>query len=416
MRVRIGTTGPDAHAAQALLRARGAEIVDDPDAPVDMLVVDEWTAETAPQVIAARTAGAAVTVLAEMILADAPRPVVGVTGTAGKTSTCRALEAILRACTVPVAISTTARSGNAWPDHSLADQLAAGVPAGCVVIAELTSTHLCHMTHVHPDVAVVTTIRPDHLELHGGYGAYVAAKRRLVAELADADAAVLPTDDPTTLDALGAVNGRLWGFGDAPTGLGAFAVPGGVLLRAPDGQCDAPTDLEGPPLRALLAAAAAALALGLTAAECADAVAHVPIVDHRQAQRPGPRGITIVDDSMAATPLKTHAALERFIGPGLVVVLGGDDALGGEPVHSGAEEQAALREALALVRESAAVVVAFGPVRDRIATHIACDSSCAEIDEALTLAIRSCPDGGTVLVSPMFPLTPAQRERAATFG
>ncbi len=416
VRVRIGTTGPDAHAAEALLRARGAGIVDDPDAPVDMLVVDEWTAETATHVIAARTAGAAVSVLAELILADAPRPLVGVTGTAGKTSTCRALEAILRACARPVAISTTARSANAWPDHSLADQLGAGVPHGCVVIAELTSTHLCHMTHVHPDVAVVTTIRPDHLELHGGYRAYVAAKRRLVAELTDADAVVLPTDDPTTLDALGAVNGRLWGFGDAPTGLGAFAVPGGVLLRAPDGQCDAPTDLEGPPLRALLAAAAAALALGLTAAECADAVAHVPIVDHRQAQRPGPRGITIVDDSMAATPLKTHAALERFIGPGLVVVLGGDDALGGEPVHSGAEEQAALREALALVRESAAVVVAFGPVRDRIATHIACDSSCAEIDEALTLAIRSCPDGGTVLVSPMFPLTPAQRERAATFG
>ena len=418
MRARIATSGPDARAAEEILQEQGCALVGAADSPIDLLVVDEWTAETDAAVVAARRSGTRVTVLGELILEHAPRPIVGVTGTAGKTSTCRALESILRECGLRVNISSTARSGNAWPDHSLAGQLRTPAP-GAITIAELTSTHLCHMTHVHPDVAVVTTIRPDHVELHGSLEAYVAAKRKLIAELGEADAVVLPADDPQTLAALGRSRGTHWWFGvagDGGTGdgrSGAFGVAGGIHLRAPDGEARRPTALEGPPLRAALAAAAAALALGVAPHEVARGIGMLPVVAHRQAARQGPRGITIVDDTMAATPLKVQAAVERFAGPGLVVVVGGDDALAGSPVHSSPEEQALLAEALQAVRDSAGAVVAFGPARERILPHLSPDAVADGIGDAVAVATDLCPDGGTVLVSPMFPLTPQEREAAA---
>ena len=409
MRVRIATSGPDARAAEAILREQGHVVVDD---GAHLLVVDEWTPETSPLVTAARESGIPVTVLAELLLERAHPPVVGVTGTAGKTSTCRALEQILRACGHPVAISTSARSGNAWPDHSLLDQLAGAGP-GTVTVAELTSTHLCHMRHVHPDVAVVTTIRPDHVELHGSIGAYIAAKRRLVAELTDGDALVLPTDDPETLGALGPARGRRWGFGEVDGPRGAFRVPGGILVRGDDDERECPSVLEGPPLRAALAASAAAMALGVSPEAVAGALGGVRAVAHRQASRPGPRGVTIVDDSMAATPLKVRAAVRRFGGPDLVLVLGGDDALAGDPVHASREEQALLVDALRAARAGSRAIVAFGPATRRILPHLEPDARADDIRSALDLAIDLCPDGGTVLVSPMFPLTPADRQVAA---
>ena len=412
MRARIATSGPDARAAEVVLRNDGHQIEGDPAAPVDLVVVDEWTPETAPGVREARAAGAQVTVLAEFLLDRAAGPVVGVTGTAGKTSTCRALESLLRSCGRPVAISSTARSGNAWPDHSLASDPGLEDP-GTVVIAELTSTHLCHMTRVHPDIAVVTTIRPDHIELHGGVDAYINAKRRLVADLRADDVLVLPTDDPDTLGALGPMTGRRWGFGSEDAGPGAFSVDGRVRLVGVDDSLTTATGLQGPLLRAALAASAAAMALGVPVDDVAGALSSIVPADHRQAVRQGPAGTTIVDDSMAATPLKARAALDRFGGPELVLVIGGDDALPGQPVHATAGEEALLAAVLREARDAAGVIVAFGPARERIAAYLSPDVEADDLAEALRAAQDACPAGGTVLVSPMFPLTPREREVAA---
>ncbi|MBL6634555.1 MAG: hypothetical protein ISP32_09280, partial [Thermoleophilia bacterium] len=289
----------DARAARDELRRRGMRECA-PGQRFELLVVDEWTAEGDTAVQAARREGVPVTVLAELVLERAGGPVVGVTGTAGKTSTCRALEWILRQSGRKVAISSTARSANAWPDHSLAG----GSGASVVTIAELTSTHLCHMRSVHPDVAVVTTIRPDHVELHGSVEAYEAAKRRLVEELTGDDLLVLPCDDPTTVGVIGERPARPCGFGalppaEMPPGDGAFVRGAQVLLawHEDHAQCDAPS--AGTALRAGLAAAAAAMAVGVSPAEAAQALVAVPMVPHRMRAVTGARGITLIDDTMA---------------------------------------------------------------------------------------------------------------------
>ncbi len=86
----------DDRLAAATLLAEAGVILDigrGTDAAV--LVVDEWTPQHDPEVLAARARGCRVTTLADLILARAEGPIVAVTGTAGKTSTCHALRALL---------------------------------------------------------------------------------------------------------------------------------------------------------------------------------------------------------------------------------------------------------------------------------------------------------------------------------
>ncbi|MGB1377442.1 MAG: hypothetical protein ACPG7S_06420, partial [Miltoncostaeaceae bacterium] len=89
--VRVGDAR-DARAAERIVAARGHAVDRGEVRPGDaLLVVDEWTREHDPHVVRARALGVPVTVLAELVMNSLPRPVVAVTGTAGKTSTCRAL-------------------------------------------------------------------------------------------------------------------------------------------------------------------------------------------------------------------------------------------------------------------------------------------------------------------------------------
>lgn len=412
MRVAVAVTGPDADAARALLIAEGHGVRPADEAGrCDLVVVDEWTPETAPVVQEARRRGVPVTVLAEMILNCASGPVVAITGTAGKTSTARALETILNGADVRCAISHTARSSNAWPDHSLAG----GIADGAVLIAELTSTHLCHMHTVHPDVAVITLLRPDHVELHGDLDGYFAAKRRIIAEQDAADCVVVPWDDAETTDHLGATAGRAWWFGEGdPVRPGAFIVDGGILLRGASSEEMAPTPLpHGPARRAIAAAAASALALGVDPARIAHALPAIEPVPHRFATSVTADGVTIIDDSMAATPLKALEGIRAVAGRSPVIVIGGDDALAGAPVHMSPEEAAMLREAAGEARAVARVIVAFGPAAERIRPYVTPDLTAPDIGTALLHARSAAGRDGVVLVSPMFPMRPDERMAVA---
>jgi UDP-N-acetylmuramoylalanine-D-glutamate ligase len=406
----------DALAAARLLQARGYDIPDSPDGlgAADLLVVDEWTPEGDPWVREAREAGTPVTVLAELILDGTTGPVVAVTGTAGKTSTCRALEHLLTACDMPVCISGTARSGNAWPDHSLARDL----PPGAVTIAELTSTHLCHMGRVRVDVGVVTMVRPDHVELHGSLERYYAAKRRVVEAIPPGAPLILPVDDPTTIQALGVDAPPGWGFGAGHgVGFGAFAPGDGtVLLRSATGVAVAPSVPQGTAGRAAMAAAAAALALGAPADRLAHAMGQVPDAVHRMVRHALPNGVTLIDNTMAATPLKGRAGLGELPPGPLVLVIGGDPSPAGARVHTDAVEQGVLAEALLDARRRADTLVAFGPAAEAISDIVQPDQRTTDVAGALDAAVAACPPGGTVMVAPMFPMTPAERTYVAGYG
>lgn len=413
-------TGSDADAAARLLTARGWQVrrgAPNPRLPdeVTLMVVDEWTAETAPHVRRAREAGVRVSVLAELILTDTPRPVVAITGTAGKTTTTRLVASIISADGGEPVITPSGRAHNAWPDHSIAEAAAHG---DGWLVAELTSTHLCFMDAWRgPDVAVVTNLWPDHVELHGSYDRYVAAKRRILRR--EDGAVVLGADDPVARSALGPVAPhRIIEFSTTrPVTTGAWLLAGRLHLRTgtePTVALDIPHEtLAWVHPGALAAAAATALACDVGCAAIGRGIAATAPLAHRHVTVRMPGGVVVVDDGMAATPRKALAGMDRLDLGHTIVIAGGKATLDNRPVHADPTEAQALDHAIRRLGH-ARWVVTFGSAGAMLADRIDGATRVTDIASAITAVAGVARNGDTVLFAPMFPVD--QEIRAGFLG
>ena len=65
-----------------------------------------------------------------------------------------------------------------------------------VLVAEVSSFQLANIETFRPRVAVLLNLTPDHLNWHGTYEAYAAAKARIFENLSAGDVAVIDVDDP----------------------------------------------------------------------------------------------------------------------------------------------------------------------------------------------------------------------------
>jgi UDP-N-acetylmuramoyl-L-alanyl-D-glutamate--2,6-diaminopimelate ligase len=140
-------------------------------------------------------------------------PVVGVTGTDGKTSTTHLLSAILEAhglrtgwlTTVDTKIGPDLRPNAAdhtTPEAPLVQRTLAEMRAANLDVAILeTSSHALDLERVRGtryQVGVFTNLSPEHLNFHGSFEAYRAAKRKLFERLPSDGLAVLNADDPNS--------------------------------------------------------------------------------------------------------------------------------------------------------------------------------------------------------------------------
>jgi UDP-N-acetylmuramoylalanine-D-glutamate ligase len=121
----------------------------------------------------------------------------------------------------------------------------------------------------------------------------------------------------------------------------------------------------------------------------------------------------LVDDGMAATPSKTAAALEGYADDSVVLVAGGELEQDGLAVHTSPEEQALLERACVEAARVARLVVLFGPAAKRLAPFFDRKRTirAATLDEAIATASTRTEQADVLVVSPMFPLPPADRER-----
>ncbi len=411
-RVTLAGTG-DASQQALELRASGVVVrarasLDSEPGHHDEAFLDVWTPEVAPRVSLLRESGCVVRCLGDLVLEWATVPTIGVTGTAGKTTTTAFLAYLLRSAGVAVHTSTTARAGNLWPTAELLPP-----PADGVILMELTSSHLCFATR-SPTIAVVTCFWPDHLELHGSLERYRAAKEAIVRRQGADDVVVANVDDPDAAAIASLSPGRRFGFSaTAEVEMGAFLHGRSMILRDQAGERSfrLPPRLDAPHLQALLAAAAASVAAG-TLPERLGAPDGPP---HRTAHVGRLGDTELIDDGMAATPAKTASTLHEYPDASVVLVAGGELESAGLAVHASREEQALLEAACAEARRVARLVVLFGPAAARIAGYFDRRSTlrAASLDEAITLASARSEGAKVLVVSPMFPLPLTDRERIA---
>lgn len=381
---------------------------DRPDDIADILVVDCWTAETAPIVVRHRAAGAYVTSIGDLVLQRCRAHTLGVTGSGGKTTATRLAVEMMRASGMMVTASTSARAGNAWPAAELLDGLPGPASPDWLAV-ELTSTHLAYM-HTSPDVAVITAFWPDHVELHGSLERYRSAKTTILRHQRPGGVCIVNVDDVGAAtfadDATGIV---LEASAERPVASGIGTEGDHVVARL-----DAVTRLcrrdaipvPVPLASIVVSAACAALTCGADPQAVAAVMVAPPVLPHRRQVLGTIAGVAVVDDSAATTPRKARGALSGRDRSCLVVIVGGDLDVGGRPVHDSPAEDA---EREHMVRDLAACreVIAFGPAAVRVPGA----AQATTLAQACAMARHLATPGDTIVLAPMFPLSP--RERAA---
>ena len=350
-------------AAAALLERNGVEVVradrtlgNDGDVSLlegaDVLVKSPGVPRDNPIVCAARVPIWSEVELGYRLL---PNPILGVTGTNGKTTTAEWLGAIFRAAGRAVAVA-----GNVGRALS-----GVQAPAETWIVCELSSFQLEDVHEFRPRVAVLINLEPDHLDRHGTIEAYRDAKLRIFENQTGEDTAIVPR-------AFGRIPGR------------ARQVEFSVADPLP-----AEPGLPGAHNRENAAAAtAAARAAGIPDDAIAEALRSFPGVAHRLELVAEIGGVRYVNDSKATNTAAARRALAAYAAP-LHVILGGSRK--GEAYDELAGE---LRGRAYLIGETAGELA---EALDRAGVPYV---SCGDLATAVAAASRAAAPGDVVLLSP----------------
>lgn len=251
-------------------------------------------------------------------------PVIGITGSSGKTTTTSLVGEMLRRGPRPVYVG-----GNIGRPLL---EAAESIPEDAWVVLELSSFQL-EMLDRSPRIAVVTNVTPNHLDVHGTMAAYVAAKKRIYRFQSSSDFAVLNADDPETQAMTAEAPGRVLTFSRrGPVPQGAWVDGRAVVVKTDAAGAGADVvctldDIRLPGehnVENVLAAAAVARLCGISPDDIRRVVREFAGVPHRLEPVGEWRGVRFYNDSIATSPARAAAGIRAFEAP-VVLIAGGYD-------------------------------------------------------------------------------------------
>jgi len=324
-----------------------------------------------------------------------PCKTVGITGSAGKTTT----------TTLVGNMAKLAKREHAFIGGNIGDPLINYVDnmnADDLAVLELSSFQLDQM-NISPNIAAVLNITPNHLDRHGTMEAYTNAKARILEFQSANDTAILGRDDKGAWGLKNRVKGNLLSFSlqDLEEGLNGTYLHDG-LLSLRDGFAYIPLLMrEKVQLRGdhnianVLAAFAIGHAAGFKLDDMLEAVEEFRGVPHRLEWVRELNGVRWYNDSIATAPERAAAAVHAFSEP-IVLMLGGRD------------KNLPWGELAKLIHERVDHVVLFGEAGEMIQNAITAYSGVGSVDvhrvttlkEAVTLAAEVASAGDVVLLSP----------------
>jgi UDP-N-acetylmuramoylalanine--D-glutamate ligase len=349
----------------------------------DVIVTSPGVPLAQPIFTYAREHGAEIIGEVELAFAFLKAPILGITGTKGKSTTTALAGEILRASGKTVFVG-----GN------LGTPLCEAVdarPAYDIAVVELSSFQLETIRNFHPRVAALLNLAPDHQDRYASFDDYVAAKMQLFSQQTDQDVAVLNGDDPA-VDALKAnLAARVMIFG--PSGSNAFFHGAELVLQADRFQDCINIErfrLPGRHNRDNLAAAALIARLaGAKPGAIADAIEGFAGLPHRLETIGEFGGVIYVNDSKATTPGAVRTSVSALHRPA-VLILGGQDKGGDWSTLA------------SVLRGAVTAVIAYGQAGPQIAA--AMPAAKVEVVGPLTDALNRAHDvarrGQIVLLSP----------------
>lgn len=387
-------------------------------ATTDVLCLSGGIPLTIPIVAEAIRRGLPLTNDTQIFLEAAPCKTIGITGSAGKTTTTTLVGRIaMAACgegqttndegpgtadgknTVHGQRSTVYVGGNIGdPLLNYVDQMR----PGDLAILEVSSFQLEQMT-ISPNVAAVLNVTPNHLDRHGTMEAYAAAKKRILDFQKPDDVAILSRDDPGAWNLASQTRGRLFSFGFSPLpedSEGTFVHKDRIQMRL-QGRDTTLLKLDIIRLRGdhnrlnVMAACAIACGAGLPPGAIQAGVRDFRGVAHRLEYICTLHGAAWYNDSIATAPERTMADIRSFSEP-IVLLLGGRD------------KDLPWGELAALVRQRVDHVILFGEAAEKIQAALAQAGGprpytlerCTNLEAAVAAAARTASEGDIVLFAP----------------
>ncbi len=364
-----------------------------------------------PAIPDAVAAGARLLGVVDLVMDLFPGVRLGVTGSNGKSTTAGLIAWMLRA-TLPDGCALLHGGNDRDAQVALADVVAASSKDR--LVWEVSNRHLRDRA-VPVDVGVLTNVTRNHIEDHGSFEAYKAAKARLLHGVGPSGAVVVTPSDPLSASLLPELRGEvgtIWHAGASPTAPPPDGEPGDgyvwldgdvVRIQAPAGfapvlprelgRADTLTLPGAHNRQNLLSAVAAAVAGGARPELLADAWATFPSMPGRLELVAEDAGVRWIYDIQATTAPAAEAGIRAIGGAGTtVLVVGGED----KGMNYAGMASAARRHCRAVVvlpgTGSDAFLEALGPD----VPHIAVD----DLDRGLAEAQSLAQPGDAVLVSP----------------
>lgn len=293
---------------------------------VDVLCLSGGIPLSLPIVKAAIERGLPLTNDSQIFMESVKAPVIGITGSAGKTTTTTLVGMIAQASAQP--------NTKAWVGGNIGLPLVEyleEIKPQDVVILELSSFQLEQMT-ISPRIAAVLNITPNHLDRHLSMEAYTAAKSRILQFQSSSDIAVLNREDQGSWSLKSQVKGSLVSFGlqRPESAAAATFIENSSICLQKDGVRIEVMPISDVQLRGkhnlvnVLAAIAISTAAGFPLEAMIWSITQFTGVEHRLEFVREFNGVTWVNDSIATAPERTMAALDSFDEP-LVLLLGGRD-------------------------------------------------------------------------------------------
>ncbi|MCU6709470.1 UDP-N-acetylmuramoyl-L-alanine--D-glutamate ligase [Paenibacillus sp. J5C_2022] len=339
-----------------------------------LLVKNPGIPYSAPPVQAALAQGVEVVTEVEVASLLSKAPIIGITGSNGKTTTTTMIGELLEAVGFHPVVA-----GNIGTPLC---EAVMDTPEDHWIVAELSSFQLKGTAEFRPRVALLLNVSETHLDYHGDMADYVASKRKLFANQRDGDTAVLNWDDPVCRSIGDGLTSRILPFSlyerlengvcvEPPYTKETISLPNAeeesermIVYRDGDLGSEEETCIIMPVAELglpgrhnaanALAAIAGALAAGAPAAALAEPLRRFRGVEHRLEYVCEHGGVRFYNDSKATNPMATTMAIGSLSAP-IVLVAGGLDR--------GSDYM----ELLQVFRDRLKGLVALGETRDKLA-------------------------------------------------
>ncbi len=357
-------------------------------AGADLVVLSPGVPPEQEAMNAARRAGVAVIGEIELASRWLQGRVVAITGTKGKSTTTTLAARMLK----EAGFDTTA-GGNLGT--ALSGQVASTHPT-TVHVVEVSSFQLETTDTFHPWISVLLNLSADHLDRHGTFEQYAAAKARIFANQTASDWAVINADDPAAMALAGGFRARRLDFALETALTDGVTVEGSAIVRRqPGGSAPlVPLSSVRVPGRHLLgdvlAATAVCCVAGVPPAAMQRAVEGFTGLPHALERVAVIDDVTFVNDSKATNIASARRSLESFDG-GIVAIMGGRFK-GGD-----------FSDLADVVRRRAAGIIAIGesaPLIENALGEATTITRAASMDEAVAAAFAAAPRPGVVLLAP----------------